>query len=231
MLKWLVYVVLAAILGIAGMGWGTLESKDSPSFPTIMKEVFRMNDIICRPQWLVQSHADLKRHEGFRPYAYPDPLSPLGQKYGSKFGYKPARDVLSSLKANAKDGAPWTVGYGFTGKDVTPDTKISQEDADEKLYVEIMEHSHGLDKLVPKWGDAPLYVQTVLVNLIFNMGTNGLSKFNNTLKMFNAGDYKGAAENLTKSLWFKQVGERAKELTSRLVAGVIPDRFKTNDIA
>lgn len=190
-----------------------------------------MNDLICRPQWLEQAHADLKRHEGFRPYAYPDPLSPLGQKHGSKFGYKPAREVLAALGANAKDGNPWTVGYGFTGKDVTPDTHISQEEADEKLYTEIVEHSQGLYKLVPDWTDAPLYVQSVLVNLIFNMGTAGLGKFTNTLKMFNAGDYKGAATNLTKSLWYSQVGVRAKELTSRLMAGVIPDRYKSNDIA
>lgn len=191
-----------------------------------------MNSMICRPQWLEQAHADLKRHEGFRPYAYPDPLSALGQKHGSKFGYKPAREVLATLgKYASLDGGPWTVGYGFTGSDITKDTHISQEDADEKLYTEIMEHAYGLDKLVPDWGNAPLYVQSVLVNLIFNMGKAGLAKFTNTLKMFNAGDYKGAAANLTKSLWYRQVGTRAKELTSRLMAGIIPDRYKTNDIA
>lgn len=191
-----------------------------------------MNSLICRPKWLEQAHADLKRHEGFRPYAYPDPLSPLGQKHGSKFGYKPARDVLATLGKDASlKAGPWTVGYGFTGADVTPDTHMTQEQADERLYVEIMEHSHGLDKLVPDWGNSPLYVQTVLVNLIFNMGTAGLGKFTNTLKYFNAGEYAKAAVNLTKSLWYQQVGSRAKELTSRLTTGLIPDSFKVKDIA
>lgn len=191
-----------------------------------------MNQMICRPKWLVQSHADLKRHEGFRPYAYPDPLSDLGKKHGRKFGYKPAREVLATLGEDAKlKAGPWTVGYGFTGKDVTVDTSIAQAEADEKLYVEIMDHAQGLDKLVPDWGNAPLVVQTVLVNLIFNMGTEKLRKFTNTLKYFNAGEYAKAATNLTKSLWYQQVGNRAKELTSRLADGLIPDRFKVNDIA
>lgn len=187
-----------------------------------------MSDTICRPAWLEQAHADLKRHEGFRPYAYPDPLSPLGKKHGSKFGYKPAREVLASLGANAKDGGPWTVGYGFT-HGVTPDTTITQEEADEMLYVEIMDHSRGLDKLVPNWGTAPLVVQSVLVNLIFNMGEAGLAKFKNTLKLINAGDYFQASGNLIKSLWYRQVGNRAIELTTRLATGSISDKHKVKE--
>lgn len=185
-----------------------------------------MNELICRPQWLEQTHADLKRHEGFRPYAYPDPLSPLGKKHGSKFGYKPARNVLASIGANEKEGAPWTVGYGFTGKDVTPDTQMSEEDASERLYDVIVDHVKGLDKLVPDWLQAPLFVQSVLTNLIFNMGAGGLGEFKNTLKMINSGNYVGASANLVKSLWYKQVGSRAVELVTRLATGDISDKHK-----
>lgn len=185
-----------------------------------------MNSMICRPLWLEQAHADLKRHEGFRPYAYPDPLSPLGQKHGSKFGYKPAREVLATLGADAKlDGGPWTVGYGFTGEDITKDSKMTQAEADDHLYTEIMSHSYGLNDLVPDWGNAPLYVQTVLVNLIFNMGKARLAKFTNSLKLFNEKKYQQASENLKKSLWYKQTGSRARELTARLSAGAIPSNF------
>lgn len=184
-----------------------------------------MSEDFCRPAWLEQAHADLKRHEGFRPYAYPDPRSPLGKKHGSKFGYKPAREVLNALGASAKDGGPWTVGYGFT-HGVTPDTSITLEEADEKLYAEILDHSYGLDKLVPNWGMAPLVVQSVLVNLIFNLGEAGLAKFKNTLKLINAGDYVRASANLIQSLWYKQVGGRAIELTARLATGNIADKHK-----
>jgi len=215
---------VSAVLGSLLYDTGTLSPTQGQSILPLIQEVFSLNEMICRPAWLIQAHADLKRHEGFRPYAYPDPLSDIGKKHGSKFGYKPAREVLASLGLSEKSGAPWTIGYGFT-HGVTIDSHITQEEADEKLYDEIMEHSYGLDKLVPKWGEAPVYVQTVLVNLIFNMGTAGLAKFKNSLKLFNEGKYAEASANLKKSLWYRQTGNRAVELTARLSEGVIPSRF------
>lgn len=182
------------------------------------------DSLICRPAWARQAHADLQRHEGFRPYAYPDPLSTLGKKHGSKFGYRPARDVLRELGADEKSGGPWTVGYGFTGG-VTPDSHISREEANEKLWPEIFEHAAELDKLVPDWGTYPLYVQSVLVNMVFNLGYNRLAQFKNSLALIAAGNYAAAASNLTKSAWYKQVGNRASELTQRLAQGAIQPRF------
>lgn len=226
MKKWALVAVLlvSAVLGSLLYDKGTLTHTSGQTILPLIQEVFTLNETICRPNWLSQSHADLKRHEGFRPYAYPDPLSALGKKHGSKFGYKPAREVLASLGANESQGGPWTVGYGFT-KNVTPDTHMSQEEADEHLYVEIMQHAQGLDDLVPDWGNSPLYVQTVLVNLIFNLGKAGLAKFKNTLRLFNEGKYVQASANLKQSLWYNQVGNRAVELTARLTAGAIPARF------
>lgn len=204
---------------------GTLIDNRGQTVSTTVKEMFINNQLICRPAWAIQAHADLKRHEGFRPYAYPDPLSPLGAKHGRKFGYKPAKEVLATLGADAKlSGGPWTVGYGFTHR-VTQDTKITEEDASEQLWPEIFEHASHLDKLLPNWGNMPLYVQSVLVNLVFNLGPAGLAKFKNTLKLFNDGEYAAAATALTKSLWYSQVGSRAVELTKRLASGVIPASF------
>ena len=183
-----------------------------------------MADNFCRPRWLEQAHADLRRHEGFRPYAYPDPLSVLGKKYGKEFGYKPATEVISKLGVDPKQGAPWTIGYGFT-HGVTVGSVMSREEADERLYEEIMKHASALDDLVPDWAQAPLYVQTTLVNLVFNMGKSGLAKFKNTLALFNAGKWAEAGRALTNSLWYKQVGNRAVELTQRMITGVIPDKY------
>jgi len=215
-------IIVVAVM-IAGMQAGRWTVP--PLTPAAMEEVFVTDAMICRPKWAMQAHADLKRHEGFRPYAYPDPLSPLGQKHGRKFGYKPAREVLATLGTDSKlSGGPWTVGYGFT-HGVTIDTRMTQEEADEALWPEIFSHAAHLDKLVPGWGDMPLYVQSVLVNLVFNLGPTRLAKFKNTLKLFNDGKYAAAASALTQSLWFKQVGDRAVELTKRLAAGSIPSKF------
>jgi hypothetical protein len=43
------------------------------------------------------------------------------------------------------------------------------------------------------------------------MGLAGFSKFNQTIAALKARDWAGAADHLTDSLWFKQVGSRAVE--------------------
>jgi lysozyme len=183
-------------------------------------------DISSKPLWLTQTASDLARHEGFREFAYPDPLSKLGKRYqGQKvgWGYQPGDMLLVKLGEKEADGAPWTYGYGFIGG-VTPASRISVSQADRRLESEILIHVQILDKLVPKWKSMPMYVQTVLANLAFNMG-NRLAQFKNTLKFINDGQFHLAAHNLEQSLWFKQVGVRGKELVARLQTGRIPKEY------
>lgn len=182
------------------------------------------------PDWLIQTKADLDRHEGFREFAYPDPLSVLRKRYPrEKWGFRPAVEILQKIGLSLSEaialGTPWTVGYGFT-RGVTPTTRVSKERAMQILEPEIIEHVAGLDVLIPTWRKMPVHVQTVLANLIYNMGHAGLAKFTNTLAVFKAGNYPEAGERLTKSLWYKQTGSRARELVERLKTGEIQERYK-----
>lgn len=219
------FKVVAALLLASVVLLGTFPRQVGHIASHVM-EVTMNEEMICRPDWMVQTHSDLKRHEGFRPYPYPDPLSELGKRHGSKFGYKPAREVLKSIGANENAGLPWTIGYGFA-VGVTPDTPaVTEAEASERLWDKIPVYSAMLNKLVPGWYDMPTHVITVLVNLVFNMGEGTLATFKNTLKLFNDGKYEAAAANLTKSLWFRQVGSRGRELTQRLATGIISPSHK-----
>lgn len=184
-----------------------------------------MRDLKPKIKWLVQSISDLLRHEGFRQFAYPDPLSKLGKKYvGRKWqwGFVPARQLLVKYGEREEDGRPWTVGVGFT-RGITPDSQMSLEFAQHKLEGEILEHTRLLDRIIPEWTKMPLFAQTVLVNLAYNLGTR-LIPFGPTLALFKNGDYAGAAARLRKTPWFKQVGDRAEELCTRLETGSIDDK-------
>lgn len=170
------------------------------------------------PLWLRQSLSDLARHEGFREYAYPDPLSYLGKKYrGSKFkwGFRPARDILRELGEDASRGAPWTVGYGETNG-VTPDTRWSEPEARAKLKTSVISHVENLHKLYPNWQNAPLFVSSVLVNMIYNLGYAKFSAFQPTINRIKAGAFAEAGTRLKKTPWYSQVGYRAQELVQRL---------------
>ena len=186
-----------------------------------------MNSSKKEPDWLTQTAADLQRHEGFREYAYPDPLSKLGRKYvGRKYqwGFVPGDILLAKYGESERDGRPWTVGYGFT-KGVKPSTRINKQLADNMLKGLILDHVKLLDRIIPNWRTLPVIPQTVLANLSFNLGTR-LVPFKPTLELFASGDFKGAAARLRKTAWFKQVGRRAEELCARLETGTIDPRFK-----
>lgn len=62
--------------------------------------------------------------------------------------------------------------------------------------------------------------QTVLVNMAYNMGINGLLAFKNTLLAVEHGDYELAAKNMLESKWATQVHGRATELAKQMETGV-----------
>lgn len=167
---------------------------------------------------MLQVKKDLDRHEGFREFAYPDPLSVIGRKYRGKdwkWGFVPARELLARIKEHADQGAPWTYGFGFTHC-VTPDSRIHRIPAERMLESLILEANMQLGERLPWYKDASFVTKTVLLNMLFNMGMRGLLGFKNTLAFIKAKQYEQAARNMQLSLWYTQVGSRAKELVKRM---------------
>lgn len=184
-----------------------------------------MVDIKQKPKLLVQVCRDLWRQEAYRFYAYPDPRSMLAKKYKAyKWGFKPAREILNLIGQSANDGLPWTVGVGYT-IGVTPDSTMTEEIAQHKLEEHVVQCANDLEKIYPNWKNVSFVTQTVLLNLVYNMGIKGFSKFVNTLKFITAGDYDAAANGLKKSLWYQQVGTRGVELVERLRTQTIPEEY------
>jgi len=165
---------------------------------------------------LLQVKSDLERHEGFREFAYPDPLSKLFKKYPKlPWGFKPAREIAPK-DANLEDGKPWTVGFGFT-HGVTADSRITRITAERLLEQKILDMNESLGHALATWyKDATTITKGVLINMAFNMGQAGLLKFRNTLGYMKAKNYTQAAANMRLSLWYKQVKKRAEELARRI---------------
>ena len=183
----------------------------------------------CYPMWFRQLLSDLERHESFREYAYPDPLSSLFKRHPhEKWGFEPADVIIAKLGEKASDGGPWTVGIGFT-EGVTYTTRMSLALAREKLPEIVFKHLHGLNSLTPDWDTYPDYVKTVLGNLIYNMGYETLKGFKNTLKLFRAKEWKKAGDGLVHSLWYTQTGTRARELVARMKTGQIESEHKLGE--
>lgn len=179
---------------------------------------------------VLQVKKDLERHEGFREYAYPDPLSKIGRKYRGKdwpWGFVPAFELLKKIPGwTIADGAPWTYGFGDT-HGVTPSSQISRQLAERKLEEHILNVNKQLANALYWYEkDTSFVTKTILVNMVFNMGLAGVLKFKNTLAFVKAYDYKQAAHNLTLSRWYSQVGSRAKELVKRMETQIIEPQHK-----
>ena len=146
---------------------------------------------------------DLKRDEGCKLVAYPDPISDLA-------------------RTGKGSGEPWTIGVGHAH--VAPGTVWTQTQCDEALDEDICKAVALLDVHWPWWRALNDARQDVMVNLCFNMGwgdgTRGLSSFKRTLGYIRAGDFVRASEGLLASKWAKQVKGRSARLADQLRTGV-----------
>jgi lysozyme len=90
----------------------------------------------------------------------------------------------------SKDGNPWTIGWGHTGKEVVKGLVWTQEQADAALEKGAERFSFAVDDLVL----VPINQNQfdALVCLAYNIGTAALSS-STLLKMLNSGDFEGAA--------------------------------------
>ena len=73
----------------------------------------------------------------------------------------------------------------------------------------------NIDKLYP-WADGE--VRLVLINMAYQMGPTGLSKFTETIGHLKESNYDLAASEMLNSIWANQTPSRASRLAGRIMA-------------
>ena len=102
-----------------------------------------------------------------------------------------------------------TIGYGFAIKDLT---------MDEDIATMILERKVGELKLrvhnkFPFITDLPESVQDVVIEMCYQMGVSGFSKFKQTIQFLRLQDFENASSEMLLSRWAKQTPNRAKKLS------------------
>lgn len=107
-----------------------------------------------------------------------------------------------------------TIGYGRN----LEAKGISKGEAESMLLSDIAEVEEKLVRagLLSGLNDAR---KAVLINMAFQLGFNGLSKFRNMLAAVQSEQYVLAASEMLDSLWAKQTPNRAKELSEQMLTG------------
>ena len=104
----------------------------------------------------------------------------------------------------------WTVGVGHNLRVPLSDTAIEQILADDLLAVDTA------CRALPVWYQLSPARQGVLLNMAFNVGFDGLLRFQKMFAALRSGDYERAAVEMRDSLWARQVGARADRLAKQM---------------
>ena len=105
-----------------------------------------------------------------------------------------------------------TIGYGFAIKDLVLDSDISSILLDRKLFDLSVRCFNKFQWLSKK----PAVVQEVVIEMCYQLGVTGFSKFIKTIGFLEDGDYQKASLEMLRSKWARQTSNRAKELSERI---------------
>ncbi len=112
----------------------------------------------------------------------------------------------------------WTIGIGRL-IDRRKGGKITE---DEPLYLlnnDVERFEKEVTKALPWVSNLDEARRGVILNMAFNLGTQGLLGFKNTLKNIQEGNYAQAAKMMLDSKWAYQVGNRAIRLAKQMETG------------
>ena len=128
------------------------------------------------------------------------------------------KDLLESIKKHEgfvehvyddSLGIP-TIGYGFAIKDL-----ILDEDIAEDILIRKLERLQRNANSRFKWlEDMPVVIQGVILNMCYQLGVTGVSKFRRAISALQEGDWDEAANEMLDSLWARQTPNRATELSN-----------------
>jgi len=107
-----------------------------------------------------------------------------------------------------------TIGYGFAIKDL----KLDEDIAELILVRKLADLVARIKETFPWTKDAPEVIQDVVVDMCYQLGINGFSKFKKTIYLLETEQYQEASVEMLDSLWAKQTPNRAKELSEEVRA-------------
>ena len=115
---------------------------------------------------------------------------------------KPYKDTMGVL----------TIGIGRN----LESNGISLEEAEFLYLNDLRKHHAECSKHITCFSYLDDDRQGVVLNMLFNMGWSTLSRFKKFLAALDKKDYTEAALQMEDSVWYEQVGDRAKRLVERM---------------
>jgi lysozyme len=115
-----------------------------------------------------------------------------------------------------------TIGVGRN----LEDRGITAEESAYLLLNDVRAVEQDLAKALPWFTQLDDVRQRVLLDMAFNLGTQGLLEFRRTLDAVRNGRYQQAAAMMLESRWAGQVGQRAQRLSQMMATGRDPAELR-----
>lgn len=128
------------------------------------------------------------------------------------------QDEGSRLKPYYCTAGKLTIGIGRN----LEDNGISKAESKFMLENDIMRVMKELDTMLPFWRELSPNRQAAIINMAFNLGTFGLSKFQKTIAHLQAQEWDEAGDEMLRSRWADQVGDRALRISEAIKTDTLP---------
>lgn len=131
---------------------------------------------------------------------------------------------LNRDEGRRKSAYPDTLGYLTIGVGRLVDARkgggLRDDEMDYMLRNDINDRIDALTRALPWFQNLDDARKGVLLNMAFQLGTDGLLAFKNTLAKVQGGDYDAASAMMLQSKWATQTPERAKRMADQMKDGV-----------
>lgn len=111
-----------------------------------------------------------------------------------------------SLKPYYCTAGKLSIGYGRN----LEDNGITQQEAEQMLMQDLNLAMQDVYRVLPDVPRYPEQVQTVLIDMMFNLGMSRFKTFKRFITAIEAGDYSKAIEEMRDSKWYTQVPNRVE---------------------
>ncbi len=145
----------------------------------------------------------LIRHEGYRTQVYKDTRGILTIGIGFNLTRPDASNLVQKV------GADYT-------KVLKENQALTKNQIMQLFRYDLSNTVVQARQTVKSYDTQPKEVQDVVVNMIYNLGPTGFSKFKKAIAAIEARDYVAAAREMKDSNWYHQVGNRSKELVRQM---------------
>lgn len=187
-------------------------------------------EVVKFSDWLVetQTQSDLENSSSKISNGYEDIINSLSERIKKHEGVKnkvymdtvkdpPIPTIGVGFNLNRKDAPEKIKALGLDYDLVKSGKKtLTPVQIDHLLKQDIQSSWKSANDIVKNFISLPPNVKSVIVEMVFNLGRSGFLKFQNFKNMIEQNDFIKASQEMLRSDWAKQVGERAKNLSNLL---------------